>query len=108
MPADLCNLTPEQQQTIIIRRAILSMSVGAAIILIFSDPMVNVLVDLGNRTGVPAFYVSFLFAPLAGNIPEVRAIIACVHVSGCKPVRRIDGCLHLANAHMHTKYIRLI
>ena len=41
--------------------------------LIFSDPMVDVLSVTADRIGVPAFYVSFILAPLASNASEVIA-----------------------------------
>ena len=35
--------------------------------------MVDVLNEAGKRTGIPAFYVSFVFAPMAANLTEVIA-----------------------------------
>merc|ERR1719205_277649 len=40
-------------------------------VLIFSDPMVDVLSEWGVRTGIPAFYISFVLAPLASNASEL-------------------------------------
>lgn len=37
----------------------------------FTDPMVDVLAAVGTKVGVPAFYVSFILAPLASNASEV-------------------------------------
>ena len=36
-------------------------------------PQVDVLNELGTRTGIPAFYVSFLLAPLISNSSEIVA-----------------------------------
>lgn len=47
---------------------------GSVIVLLISDPMVSVLSEVGARTGISAFYISFVFAPLASNASEV---IAC-------------------------------
>jgi len=33
------------------------MALGTILVLIFSDPMVEVLGSMGKRTGVPAFYI---------------------------------------------------
>ena len=41
------------------------------LVLLFSDPMVDVLSEIGNVVHVPAFYVSFLLAPLASNACEL-------------------------------------
>ena len=41
------------------------MGLGTLLVLIFSDPMVDVLGEIGNRTGIPAFYISFVLAPMA-------------------------------------------
>jgi Ca2+/Na+ antiporter len=35
--------------------------------------MVDVLSEIGTRTGIPAFYISFIFAPLASNASELIA-----------------------------------
>merc|ERR1719408_81810 len=47
------------------------MLVGTVLVLLFSDPMVDVLSQIGAVTGVPAFYVSFVLAPLASNASEL-------------------------------------
>jgi len=73
LPEDLTNLSPEEQQRAIKRRAFLLLLVGTALVLLFSDPMVGVLSEAAVRTGVPAFYVSFVLAPLASNASEVIA-----------------------------------
>lgn len=73
VPEDLASLTPEQQQSAIKKRAFIMLTVGTALVLIFSDPLVDVLSELGTRMDIPAFYVSFLLAPLASNASEVIA-----------------------------------
>jgi len=42
-------------------------------VLIFSDPMVDVLSGIGKATNIPAFYVSFILAPMASNASELVA-----------------------------------
>ena len=54
-------------------RSFLTMAAGTAIVLLLSDPMCDVLSELGARTGIPAFYVAFVLAPLASNASEVIA-----------------------------------
>merc|ERR1712185_446778 len=49
------------------------MGTGTFIVLLFSDPMVDVLAGLGKKTGVSAFYISFVLAPLASNASELVA-----------------------------------
>merc|ERR1711920_812878 len=49
------------------------MGLGTLLVLIFSDPMVDVLAQMGKMSGVPAFYVSFVLAPLASNASELIA-----------------------------------
>lgn len=73
VPEDLTDLSPEEQQSAIKRRAFFMLFVGTALVLLFSDPMVDVLSEIGVRTGIPAFYVSFILAPLASNASEVIA-----------------------------------
>ena len=73
VPEDFTHLSPEQQQTAIKRRAFTMLFIGTSLVLIFSDPMVDVLSVTADRIGVPAFYVSFILAPLASNASEVIA-----------------------------------
>ena len=44
-------------------------------VLIFSDPMVEVMSNVGERVSVPPFYISFVLAPLASNASELIASI---------------------------------
>ncbi|RLN69317.1 hypothetical protein BBJ29_000226 [Phytophthora kernoviae] len=73
MPEDLVNLSIHEQQKKIKIRSAYMMSLGTALVLLFSDPMVDVLSEVGARTGIPAFYVSFVVAPLASNASELIA-----------------------------------
>lgn len=45
-------------------------------VLLFSDPMVDVLSEMGTRMDIPAFYVAFVLAPLASNASELIASYA--------------------------------
>merc|ERR550532_1132042 len=47
------------------------MGVGTIAVLIFSDPMVDVLSEWGKRLGVSPFYISFIVAPFASNASEL-------------------------------------
>eukprot|EP00030_Apusomonadida_sp_AF-17_P007613 a842136_521.p1 GENE.a842136_521~~a842136_521.p1 ORF type:complete len:576 (-),score=280.96 a842136_521:53-1741(-) len=73
IPEDLQSLSPEEQQTRIKIRSAWMMALGTALVLIFSDPMVDVLSEFGNRIHVPPFYVAFVLAPLASNASELIA-----------------------------------
>eukprot|EP01007_Sphenomonas_quadrangularis_P001250 NODE_216_length_1801_cov_147.860731_g165_i0.p1 GENE.NODE_216_length_1801_cov_147.860731_g165_i0~~NODE_216_length_1801_cov_147.860731_g165_i0.p1 ORF type:complete len:509 (-),score=189.46 NODE_216_length_1801_cov_147.860731_g165_i0:275-1780(-) len=74
VPADLADLPPDQQRRRVLQRSLWLMGMGTALVLIFSDPMVAVLNELGeNRLKVGSFYVSFILAPLASNASEVIA-----------------------------------
>lgn len=75
MPEDLADLSPEEQQSAIMSRAFGMMAIGTGLILIFSDPMVDVLSNVGERISVPPFYISFALAPLASNASELIASI---------------------------------
>lgn len=52
------------------------MGIGTLIVLLFSDPMVDILNELGVRTGIPSFFVAFILAPLASNSSELIASIS--------------------------------
>lgn len=73
VPEDLADLTPEEQQKRIKRRAFSMMGLGTTLVVVFSDPMVDLLSALGERLGVSPFYVSFVLAPLASNASELVA-----------------------------------
>lgn len=49
------------------------MSLGTFLVILFSDPMVGVFSEVGNRTGIRSFYISFVMAPLASNASELLA-----------------------------------
>eukprot|EP00929_Paragymnodinium_shiwhaense_P055271 TRINITY_DN276_c0_g1_i1.p1 TRINITY_DN276_c0_g1~~TRINITY_DN276_c0_g1_i1.p1 ORF type:complete len:584 (+),score=194.12 TRINITY_DN276_c0_g1_i1:106-1857(+) len=73
VPEDFKDLSPEDQRAAILKRSMWMMSVGTIMVLIFSDPLVEVLAAFGKVTGVPAFYISFVLAPLASNASELVA-----------------------------------
>lgn len=73
MPEDLRNFTPEQQQTRVKLRAARLMILGTLLVLVFTDPAVEVMTEIAGRVGVNPFYVSFVLAPLASNASEVIA-----------------------------------
>ena len=73
MPADLEHLSPSEQQVMIMRRAAMLCGLGTALILLFSDPMVEVFSNVGKRLAVPPFYIAFVMAPLASNASELIA-----------------------------------
>merc|ERR1719375_1271744 len=71
MPEEFKDLDPEEQTKAIMKESFKQMTIGTILVLIFSDPMVDVLSEIGNKTGIPAFYVSFILAPLASNASEL-------------------------------------
>lgn len=73
VPDELRHPDPRTQIRNVMKRAFLMMFFGTALVIVFSDPMVSLLSDIGARLGIPAFYVSFLLAPLASNASEVLA-----------------------------------
>jgi len=73
VPEDLVDLSPDKQQRAIKIRAFSMLAIGTALVLIFSDPMVDVMSEIAVRADIPAFYVSFILAPLASNASEVIA-----------------------------------
>lgn len=73
VPEDIAQLSPDQQQSRIKLRAMWMMALGTTIVLVFSDPMVDVLSSLGARTGIKPFYIAFVLSPLASNASELIA-----------------------------------
>jgi Ca2+/Na+ antiporter len=71
IPDEFKDLPPEEQEKAIIKESCKQMLIGTILVLIFSDPMVDVLNQIGKMTGIPAFYVAFTLAPLASNASEL-------------------------------------
>lgn len=71
VPEEFTDLSPEQQQIAIKKRAFTMLALGALLVVLFSDPMVDVIQEIGVRANVSPFYVSFILAPLASNASEV-------------------------------------
>eukprot|EP00461_Guttulinopsis_vulgaris_P008243 UN08294 len=44
---------------------------GTALILIFSDPLIEIVTHVGVSSGVPAFYISFCLLPFVSNSSEL-------------------------------------
>jgi len=75
IPEDLAHLPPRTQKIRILLRAGWMMGLGTAVVLLFSDPMVDVLNDLGDRFHINSFYIAFVLAPIASNASELIASI---------------------------------
>ncbi len=75
IPECFSHLPPEEQLRAIKRRAFTMILLGAVLVGIFSDPVVDVLQEIAIRLNVSSFYVSFLLAPLASNAMEVISSI---------------------------------
>jgi len=73
IPDDIAHLSPQEQQTAIKKKAFTMLSVGTLLVLLFSDPMVDVMQEIAVRINISPFYVSFVLAPLAANASEVLA-----------------------------------
>lgn len=73
MPEDIAALPEDQQTRRVLYKACYLMGLGTFLVLVFSDPMVEVFSQLGTKLGIPVFYVSFVLAPVASNLSEVIA-----------------------------------
>jgi len=73
MPDEFKSLDPDAQRKAILKDSFQQMICGTILVLLFSDPMVDVLQAMANMTGVPAFYVAFVLSPLASNASELVA-----------------------------------
>lgn len=73
MPEDIKHLSPDEQQRRVKMRAGWMLGLGTLLVLIISDPMVDVMSEVGKRTNIPGFYIAFVFAPLASNASELIA-----------------------------------
>merc|ERR1719440_554310 len=67
VPEDLADLEPEEQQRRIKMRALVKTGVGTLLVLVFSDPAVDLLAEIGSRLHISPFYVAFVLSPIASN-----------------------------------------
>jgi Ca2+/Na+ antiporter len=73
MPDEFKELDPTAQKKAIMKDSFQQMIFGTLLVLLFSDPMVDVLGAMAKMTGVPPFYVAFVLSPLASNASELVA-----------------------------------
>ena len=73
MPVEFIHLSPDEQQQRVLRKAVILLTIGTLVIVLFSDPMVGSLTEIGKRTGVPPFYISFIFVPIVSCASEFIA-----------------------------------
>jgi len=96
VPEDLTHLSPKQQRVRIILRSAWMMGLGVLLVIVFSDPMVDVFSSLGKVCHIDSFYIAFILGPLASNASE---LIAAINYSKKKTVRTATiGCESLVGA----------
>lgn len=52
-------------------QAVRKLFFGSLLVLLFSDPLVDVVDSVGDRTGISDFYLAFIFAPMVTNGSEL-------------------------------------
>jgi len=96
VPDDLTHLSPKQQRLRILLRSCWMMGLGVLLVVIFSDPMVDVFSALGEKMDIPPFYIAFVLGPIASNASE---LIAAINYARKKTVRTATiGCESLIGA----------
>ena len=55
------------------------------------DPLVDCLDEIGDRTGIPDFYVAFVLAPIVGSIADGASLEAVFFALGGGYFRAIDS-----------------
>jgi Ca2+/Na+ antiporter len=73
VPEEFTDMSPDAQQRAIKRRAFIMLTIGTVLVVLFSDPMVDVFQEIAVRLGLKPFYVSFVLAPIASNASEMIA-----------------------------------
>lgn len=71
VPKEFTDLSPEEQQRAIKFRSFYMCTAGTLLVVLFSDPMVDVIQEIAVRLHISPFNVSFVLAPLASNSIEV-------------------------------------
>lgn len=70
LPSDISQLAPAAQQSALKRRAFM-LAAGTTLAIVFSDPLVRVLIEMASPIGISPFYVGFALAPWGSNASEV-------------------------------------
>jgi len=73
LPDEIAELPAGEQQYAIKKMAFSMLALGTFMVLMFADPMVEVMQEIAVRVNISPFYVSFVLAPLASNASEVIA-----------------------------------
>eukprot|EP00008_Paramoeba_atlantica_P006673 CAMPEP_0201480966 /NCGR_PEP_ID=MMETSP0151_2-20130828/5316_1 /ASSEMBLY_ACC=CAM_ASM_000257 /TAXON_ID=200890 /ORGANISM="Paramoeba atlantica, Strain 621/1 / CCAP 1560/9" /LENGTH=451 /DNA_ID=CAMNT_0047862967 /DNA_START=278 /DNA_END=1629 /DNA_ORIENTATION=+ len=60
----------ESPRDIAIKACVL-MAIGTGVVVLFSDPMVDVIGDFGDTIGINPFYISFVVTPFCSNASEL-------------------------------------
>ncbi|EFA85983.1 hypothetical protein PPL_01216 [Heterostelium album PN500] len=63
-------VTPEERKKIALKAAVL-LAIGSVMVSVFSDPMVDVITDFGNKLNIKLFYISFIVTPFCSNASEL-------------------------------------
>jgi len=96
VPDDLTHLSPKQQRIRIVLRSCWMMGLGVLLVIVFSDPMVDVFSSLGEVCHINSFYIAFVLGPLASNASE---LVAAINYSRKKTIRTATiGCESLIGA----------
>jgi hypothetical protein len=75
MPDEFKDLDPNQQKKAILTESFQKMIIGTILVLIFSDPMVDVLGAIGKMSGVPPFYVAFSLGTIGLQRQRARCLV---------------------------------
>lgn len=86
LPDDLADLTPAEQERAMVFRSLGLMGFGTVVVLLFSDPAVNVFTEWGNRLGISSFYVGFVLAPFASNASELLVALGYARAKTTKKI----------------------
>jgi Ca2+/Na+ antiporter len=76
------HMTPAQ----IRMRAFLTLLLGVGLVTFFSDPMVSAIGEIGTRSNIPPFVLSFIVTPLVSNASE---LISSIMFAGRKTSKSI-------------------
>lgn len=68
---EFAGMEPEAMRRAVLMKSFWQMGLGTLIILIFSNPAVDILAAIGRDLDINPFYVSFVLAPLASNASEL-------------------------------------
>mmetsp|Transcript_25900 Transcript_25900/g.62394 ORF Transcript_25900/g.62394 Transcript_25900/m.62394 type:complete len:687 (-) Transcript_25900:469-2529(-) len=73
LPNEIAKLPESERKAAILKSALVTIFVSTVGVILVSDPLTDVMAQMGKRMNISSFYISFVLSPLASNGSELGA-----------------------------------